>query len=119
MTDTSPEIQTIQEYLEQLREALAGCDPALVQDALYDAGYQLACLVPRRLQGQGGIGTEDDIFTSAGSPLRRNMPEMLAKGLAGGTREPAAAAPDRRGRGGGCQPSDSISTVPPTWVSPA
>jgi uncharacterized membrane protein len=37
MTDTSPEIQTIQEYLEQLREALAGCDPALVQDALYDA----------------------------------------------------------------------------------
>jgi hypothetical protein len=29
--------RTIPEYLEQLREALAGSDPALVQDALYDA----------------------------------------------------------------------------------
>ena len=29
--------RTIPEYLEQLREALAGADPALVQDALYDA----------------------------------------------------------------------------------
>ncbi|KAB2901936.1 MAG: hypothetical protein F9K31_00035 [Dokdonella sp.] len=28
---------TIREYLEQLRAALAGADPALVQDALYDA----------------------------------------------------------------------------------
>lgn len=37
MTETSPEIQTLQEYLDRLREALAGCDPALVHDALYDA----------------------------------------------------------------------------------
>ncbi|KLJ00342.1 sensor domain-containing protein [Luteimonas sp. FCS-9] len=29
--------QSIPEYLEQLRRALAGADPALVQDALYDA----------------------------------------------------------------------------------
>lgn len=29
--------RTIQEYLDQLREALAGADPALIQDALYDA----------------------------------------------------------------------------------
>ncbi|HEX7769948.1 MAG TPA: sensor domain-containing protein [Dokdonella sp.] len=29
--------RTIREYLEQLRSALAGADPALVQDALYDA----------------------------------------------------------------------------------
>jgi uncharacterized membrane protein len=29
--------RTIREYLEQLRAALAGADPALVQDALYDA----------------------------------------------------------------------------------
>ena len=28
---------TIADYLEQLRRALAGADPALVQDALYDA----------------------------------------------------------------------------------
>lgn len=28
---------TIPEYLDRLRAALAGADPALVQDALYDA----------------------------------------------------------------------------------
>ena len=35
MTATTP--KTIPDYLEQLRSALAGADPALIQDALYDA----------------------------------------------------------------------------------
>lgn len=35
MTDNAP--RTIEEYLRQLREALANQDPALIQDALYDA----------------------------------------------------------------------------------
>jgi len=35
MSTTVP--RTIHEYLDQLREALAGADPALIQDALYDA----------------------------------------------------------------------------------
>lgn len=34
---TAPTPKTIPEYLEQLRAALRGADPALVQDALYDA----------------------------------------------------------------------------------
>ena len=29
--------RTIGDYLEQLRDALRGADPALIQDALYDA----------------------------------------------------------------------------------
>jgi hypothetical protein len=29
--------RTIAEYLEELRTALRGADPALIQDALYDA----------------------------------------------------------------------------------
>lgn len=33
--------QTIGEYLEQLRAALAGADPAMIQDALYDAEEHL------------------------------------------------------------------------------
>lgn len=33
----APMPKTVPEYLEQLRRALAGSDPALVQDALYDA----------------------------------------------------------------------------------
>ena len=35
MTGAAP--RSIDEYLEQLREALQGADPALIQDALYDA----------------------------------------------------------------------------------
>jgi uncharacterized membrane protein len=37
MPETSEEVRTIQEYLERLKQELAGSDPALVQDALYDA----------------------------------------------------------------------------------
>ena len=33
--------QTIEEYLQQLRDALRGADPALIQDALYDAEEHL------------------------------------------------------------------------------
>ena len=33
--------RSVAEYLEQLRAALAGADPALVQDALYDAEEHL------------------------------------------------------------------------------
>lgn len=33
--------RTIREYLEQLREALRGADPAMIQDALYDAEEHL------------------------------------------------------------------------------
>jgi hypothetical protein len=36
--------RSIEEYLEALRGALAGADPALIQDALYDAEEQLSCL---------------------------------------------------------------------------
>src|SRR4249919_3755716 len=35
MTASAP--RSIDEYLKQLRAALAGADPALIQDALYDA----------------------------------------------------------------------------------
>src|SRR5579863_4765823 len=34
---TKPVPRSVQEYLDQLRAELAGADPALIQDALYDA----------------------------------------------------------------------------------
>jgi Putative sensor len=37
MTDASEQVTTVQDYLEQLRQELADSDPALIQDALYDA----------------------------------------------------------------------------------
>jgi uncharacterized membrane protein len=40
-TDSTGAPRTIAEYLDQLRAALRGADPALVQDALYDAGEHL------------------------------------------------------------------------------
>ena len=36
-TQVQPLPTTIPDYLEQLRAALAGADPAMIQDALYDA----------------------------------------------------------------------------------
>ena len=37
--------RSIDQYLRQLREELAGADAALIQDALYDAGFSSsACL---------------------------------------------------------------------------
>lgn len=38
---TNPAPRTIDEYLDQLRTALRGADPALIQDALYDAEEHL------------------------------------------------------------------------------
>jgi len=37
MPDTDEQVRTIQDYLDRLNEELAGSDPALIQDALYDA----------------------------------------------------------------------------------
>ena len=37
---SNPVPRSIQEYLDQLRAELAGADPALIQDALYDAEGQ-------------------------------------------------------------------------------
>ena len=37
MPETEEQVRTIQEYLDRLNEELAGSDPALIQDALYDA----------------------------------------------------------------------------------
>jgi uncharacterized membrane protein len=54
---------TIPDYLEQLRRALAGADPALVQDALYDAEEYL-----RSELGENPGKTESEVIASvAGS----------------------------------------------------
>jgi uncharacterized membrane protein len=54
---------TIPEYLAQLRAALAGADPALVQDALYDAEEYLRS----ELAEQPGRGEAEVIASVAGS----------------------------------------------------
>src|SRR3546814_3767811 len=47
---------TIAEYLDQLRRALAGADPALVQDALYDAEEYLRSEMAANLDQSEEIG---------------------------------------------------------------
>lgn len=54
---------TIPEYLEQLRAALAGSDPALIQDALYDAEEYLRS----ELSEQTGKSEAEVIASVAGS----------------------------------------------------
>ena len=54
---------TIPEYLEQLREALRGADPAMVQDALYDAAEYLRS----ELSEQAGRSEAEVIASVAGS----------------------------------------------------
>lgn len=59
--------RTIAEYLEQLRTALAGADPALIQDALYDAEEHLRA----ELQEHPGMSQEEmlaKVVSSYGSP---------------------------------------------------
>ena len=60
---------TIPDYLDQLRRALAGADPALVQDALYDAEeYLRAELAEQR--GRGEAEVIASVASSYGAPLR-------------------------------------------------
>ncbi len=63
---------TIADYLEQLRRALAGADPALVQDALYDAEEYLRSELAEQMT-QGGPGTSEaeviaTVASSYGAP---------------------------------------------------
>ena len=62
---------TIASYLEQLRAALAGADPALVQDALYDAEeYLRSELAEQSARGTGLTEAEviASVATSYGAP---------------------------------------------------
>jgi uncharacterized membrane protein len=59
---------TIPAYLEELRRALAGADPALVQDALYDAEEYLRSELAEQASGGGPAKSEAEVIASvAGS----------------------------------------------------
>ncbi|WPU54957.1 sensor domain-containing protein [Stenotrophomonas acidaminiphila] len=71
-TNPRPLPTTIPEYLEQLRAALAGADPAMVQDALYDAEEYLRS----ELAEQPGRSEAEVIAGVAGS---YGAPEEVAE----------------------------------------
>lgn len=59
---------TIPEYLEQLRRSLAGADPALVQDALYDAEEYLRSELAEQASKGGPCRSEAEVIAAvAGS----------------------------------------------------
>ena len=69
MNAAHPLPTSIPAYLAQLRAALAGADPALVQDALYDAEeYLRAELAEQR--GRGEAEVIASVASSYGAPLR-------------------------------------------------
>ncbi len=59
--------KTIKEYLAQLRTALAGADPAMIQDALYDAEEHLRSELAEH-PGMGEAELLEKIATSYGAP---------------------------------------------------
>jgi hypothetical protein len=59
--------RTIEEYLKQLREALRGADPALVQDALYDAEEHLRAELYER-PGRDEAAMLEQVVESYGAP---------------------------------------------------
>lgn len=59
--------KTIKEYLAQLRTALAGADPAMIQDALYDAEEHLRSELAEN-PGMGEAELLEKIATSYGAP---------------------------------------------------
>lgn len=73
---SSPPPTTIPDYLAQLRAALAGADPALVQDALYDAEeYLRSELAENSRNGEPGK-TEAEVIASVASSY--GAPEEVA-----------------------------------------
>ena len=59
--------RTIVEYLEQLRAALRGADPALIQDALYDAEEHLRAELTEQ-PGRGEAQMLEQVVGSYGAP---------------------------------------------------
>ncbi|MFZ0869691.1 MAG: sensor domain-containing protein [Rhodanobacter sp.] len=59
--------RTIAEYLEQLRAALRGADPALIQDALYDAEEHLRAELAEQ-PGRGEAAMLEHVVGSYGAP---------------------------------------------------
>ena len=65
---SNPLPTTIPEYLEQLRRSLAGADPALIQDALYDAEEYLRSELAEQAAKGGTARSEAEVIASvAGS----------------------------------------------------
>jgi uncharacterized membrane protein len=75
-TDPRPLPATIPEYLEQLRAALQGADPAMIQDALYDAEEYLRSELAANSAGRSTRSEAEVIAAVAGS---YGAPEEVAE----------------------------------------
>lgn len=76
---------TIKEYLGQLRAALAGADPAMIQDALYDAEEHLRSELAEN-PGMSEAGLLEKVATSYGAPdevaeIYRTTEETVTRAL--------------------------------------
>ena len=66
MTAEGP--RTVEQYLARLRECLRGADPALIQDALYDAEEHLRAELAQAPAGDSESDVLARIVTSYGAP---------------------------------------------------
>src|SRR6185437_6562364 len=65
--------QTIKEYLAQLRTALAGADPAMIQDALYDAEEHLRSELAEIATTYGAPDEVSDIYRTTEKTVARAL----------------------------------------------
>ncbi|HTD29467.1 MAG TPA: sensor domain-containing protein [Xanthomonadaceae bacterium] len=84
-SSSRPLPRTIPEYLTQLREALRGSDPALIQDALYDAEEYLRSELAERA-GEDEASVIASVASSYGAPdevadIYRNTEAQVATAL--------------------------------------
>jgi uncharacterized membrane protein len=88
--------QTIKQYLAQLRTALAGADPAMIQDALYDAEEHLRSEVAEN-PGMSEAELLAKIATSYGAPdevaeIYRTTEQTVTRALRTPRRQPRRSA---------------------------
>ncbi|MCL7714311.1 sensor domain-containing protein [Stenotrophomonas mori] len=111
---------TIAEYLEQLRAALAGADPAMIQDALYDAEEYLRS----ELAEQAGKSEAEVIAGVAGSygapeevaEIYRETEATVSRALRTPGARPPAAPPAPPAGIGIATPAAASGRAQPSWL---
>ncbi len=110
-------MRSIEEYLRTLRRQLAGADPAVIQDALYDADEFLR-------HELAGVAPEDFVDRLVGAIERYGTPEEVARAYrdaAAAPRTPTARLPGSEFRGAAAAgvpvSADEAGVPEPPWYA--
>jgi hypothetical protein len=117
MNNNTSTPKTIPEYLELLRAALAGKDPALVQDALYDAEEYLRAELAEH-PGQDEASVLEKVATSYGAP--EEVAEIYSErevAVSEAFRSPRASIPQTKSSAGVASVGVSVNKKPQNAIA--